>query len=250
MIDSFKAYSAYYDLLYQSKDYPVEALYIHSLLKKYAKTPVFSILEVGSGTGKHANLLADLEFSVTGIEPSKEMLKIARENANDRVSFNEGAANNFKLNAKFDACISLFHVISYLTTNDELIASFTNVYNHLNANGIFIFDCWYGPAVLHQIPEKRSKLLKDDKFSIQRNATPKMYWNENIVDVLYEIQVTQQDAIPISFTEKHRMRYFSLPELQLLATFTGFKILHTEEFLTKKKPSENSWGVCLILQKI
>jgi hypothetical protein len=45
------------------------------------------------------------------------------------------------------------------------------------------------------------------------------------------------------------MRHFSLPEIDYLASQNGFKVLGAEEFLTGLKPSKNTWGVCLVLQK-
>ena len=46
------------------------------------------------------------------------------------------------------------------------------------------------------------------------------------------------------------MRCFSIPEIELLANQTGFKLLHSEEFITRKAPAIDTWGVCFILQKI
>ena len=50
--------------------------------------------------------------------------------------------------------------------------------------------------------------------------------------------------------ELHPMRHFSHPEIELLAIHAGFKLLHSEEFLTAKPASKESWGVCFVLQKI
>jgi hypothetical protein len=49
--------------------------------------------------------------------------------------------------------------------------------------------------------------------------------------------------------EKHKMRYFFIPEIEL---FLGedFKIILAEEFLTGKKPGVNTWGVCFVLKRI
>jgi hypothetical protein len=46
------------------------------------------------------------------------------------------------------------------------------------------------------------------------------------------------------------MRHFSLSELEILAAKHGFNCLQTEEFLTSKKVSENTWGVCMVLRKV
>ena len=66
-IPVFDAYSRYYDLLYQDKDYDGEVDYIDSLLRKY-KTPGNDLLEFGSGTGKHGRLLIEKGYNITIID--------------------------------------------------------------------------------------------------------------------------------------------------------------------------------------
>jgi hypothetical protein len=46
------------------------------------------------------------------------------------------------------------------------------------------------------------------------------------------------------------MRYFSLPEIELFAALSGFKILTCKEMGTENEPNEKTWGVLFILQKI
>jgi ubiquinone/menaquinone biosynthesis C-methylase UbiE len=49
----FNAYARYYDLLYNDKAYHSESAYIHSIIKQYVPNAK-SVLELGSGTGAHA----------------------------------------------------------------------------------------------------------------------------------------------------------------------------------------------------
>jgi len=73
----FGEYARYYDLLYRDKDYAAEADYIARLVHEF-HPGAKSILELGSGTGIHAGLLAEKGFSVHGIERSAEMLARSR----------------------------------------------------------------------------------------------------------------------------------------------------------------------------
>jgi len=45
------------------------------------------------------------------------------------------------------------------------------------------------------------------------------------------------------------MRYFSMPEIDMLAAWSGFERVAAEEFLTGKTPGDDTWGVCLILRR-
>lgn len=91
----FKDYASYYDLLYQDKDYELETNYIINLIQEYGDwilNPVFAqgydghrqvqddnkILELGSGTGKHAILLAQKGYKLFGLDYSQEMVDIAK----------------------------------------------------------------------------------------------------------------------------------------------------------------------------
>ena len=56
-----------------------------------------------------------------------------------------------------DAAVALFHVVSYLTSETQLETFAANVARSLKPGGLFLFDFWYGPAVLAQKPEVRVK---------------------------------------------------------------------------------------------
>lgn len=244
----FNAYSYYYDLLYDDKDYIKETEYIKSILKSN-NIIKGNLLEFGSGTGKHGCLLARNGYTVHGIERSAEMVSQAQ--ATPGFSCEKGDISVIKMNRSYDAILSLFHVISYQTTNTELQAVFINAAAHLNTGGLFVFDFWYSPAVLTQRPVVRIKRIKDSQVEITRIAEPKIYPNKNCVDVNYTIFVKDlvNDKIH-TFQEVHPMRHFSLPEIDILSGEYGFERVKAEEFMTSNAPSEKTWGVCVILRKI
>lgn len=246
----FKKYSEYYDLLYKDKDYLGEADYIDSLLKEYAPE-ANSVLNLGCGTGRHDKILADRGYEIHGVDFSEEMLTEARKNETDKLKFYQGDITKFRLNKKFDAVLALFHVMSYQTNNDDILNVLKNTADHLESGGIFIFDCWYGPAVLTDRPAVRMKVVENDEVKVTRVAVPKIYPNENLVDVNYSLFVQdKKDDKIYTFEECHHMRYLFYPELSLLLQSQGFKIIRSEEWLTKKELDFNSWGACFVCMKI
>lgn len=243
----FNAYGRYYNMLYRDKDYEAEVAYIDALLK-YHGVSGSDLLEFGSGTGKHGRLLAERGYRVMGIERSAEM--VARAKATAGFNSQQGDIRTVRLGQKFDAVLSLFHVISYQVSNSDVQAVFARAAEHLQPGGLFLFDVWYSPAVYAQKPEVRVKRLADGDLEITRIAEPVAYPNENRIDVNYTIHAHKQsDGAFTSLTESHPMRHFSLPELDLLATGAGFERVAAEEFLTGKVPSEETWGVCLVLRR-
>src|SRR3954471_24084374 len=105
MTEVFDAYAAYYDLLYRDKDYPAEARYVQSLLRRHGISEG-AVLELGCGTGKHAEHLVRLGYSVQGIDLSPSMVEIARRRAPPelagRLQFSVGDARSTRLDKQFD----------------------------------------------------------------------------------------------------------------------------------------------------
>jgi hypothetical protein len=117
-------------------------------------------------------------------------------------------------------------------------------FDHLNDNGILIFDCWYGPAVLYQRPEVRIKKIINNEMDITRIAEPVHYQNDNIVLVNYYIFIKDINTNKIEeINEIHKIRYFFKPEIEMMLLNIGFEIIHFNTFLYEKEPDQNSWNV-------
>lgn len=249
MNSNFQDYSKYYDLLYKDKNYKEESNYVLQKLKSINPN-VHSVLELGCGSGNHAQYLCSNGLVVTGIERSEDMIAEALKKNITDFSPIHGDISNYKVEKKFDAAISLFHVISYLNNNEDLISCFKNTYDHLNSGGIFLFDIWYTPAVLTQRPETRVRKLEDESVRITRIAQSTLNHELNVVNVNFEVIIENKKSNTIStLQENHPMRHFSANEIDLLAKLTGFEVLEKEEFLSSQPASEKTWGVCFILQK-
>ena len=248
---TFQDYANYYNLLYKDKNYQSEADYIIGLLKEYSKIPITEILDLGCGTGKHDILLAETGFTVTGIDLSEKMIGIANKQKNKNTNFFVGDVRNAKLEKKFDAVISLFHVASYQTSNEDFGNYIKTAYDHLKPGGIFIFDFWYGPAVLTDLPQTKIKRVDNEEFSLMRFTESKLHPNENVVEVKFDIIVENKSTKIIEKTEEiHRMRYWFLPEIEFIAKLNGFKILDNLKWNTiNEKLDFNTWYGLTVLQK-
>lgn len=248
---AFDDYSQYYDILYGDKSYVEEVGYVNNLMKGCG-FPGGDILEFGSGTGGHGCLLVSKGYRVHGIERSLKMIQNAV--IKDGFTCEYGDACTVKLNKKFDIVLALFHVVSYQTSNDSLEAIFKNAAMHLKKGGLFIFDFWYTPAVNNFKPSVRVKRVANDEFSVTRIAEPTIYENKNMVDVNYTIFIEHNEIINsnknISFKETHSMRHLSLPEIEFLSKYCGFKLIKAEEFLTGSNLSETTWSACVVLERV
>jgi SAM-dependent methyltransferase len=250
----FDAYSHYYDLLYRDKDYAAEAQFVHDLVARHLPG-ARSVLDLGCGTGRHDLLLAELGYQVTGVDLSEKMVQLAQKAAlrdapaARRPGFLAGDARSVRLDRSFDVVLSLFHVMCYQAGNQDLAAAFATVRAHLKPGGIFIFDCWYGPAVLTERPAVRIKRLEEDGCSVIRVAEPVMHPNLNLVDVNYQVLVKDTATGEVQeLRESHRMRYLFRPELELLLAQAGLAIEDAFEWMTGREPGFDTWGVCFVVK--
>ncbi|HMS64412.1 MAG TPA: class I SAM-dependent methyltransferase [Ignavibacteria bacterium] len=247
----FNLYAKYYDLLYKDKDYFGESLYISKLIERFRPNSK-SILDLGCGTGRHDIIFAENGFQVTGVELSERMIEQANFNKSKAgfisdLNFIHHDIRNLKLNKKFDIVISLFHVISYQSSNSDLKKAILTAKEHLKEDGLFIFDFWYGPAVLTERPEKRFKLLEDEEIKVERFADPVLRINDNIVDVNYTVNIFDKaKMIQNEIQETHSMRYLFIPEIKILLDEMNMGVIHFEEWMTSEIPDENSWSALVI----
>ena len=77
-----------------------------------------------------------------------------------------------------------------------------------------------------------------------------MHINENVVDVNYEISITDKETDTNKITkETHSMRYFFIKELTFYLEHIGFSMLNYYEWMTLKEPNTHSWNVVIIAKK-
>jgi SAM-dependent methyltransferase len=242
----FNLYSQYYDLIYNSKDYSKEAKKVFDKIGISAP----KLLELGCGSGGHAAIFSELGSTITGLDLSRSMVEIANNKNIPNFNAIESDIEKFSLGNKFDAAISMFHVISYLNSNDSILNCFDCVANHLNSGGLFLFDFWFAPAVYHQGFEHRIKVFENENIKVTRESSTLLDITRNVANVGFDIMVfSKQSNQTQRIVEQHPMRCFSMPEIELFAEITGFKVdeffyLHSDE-----KPSINTWAITAKLRK-
>lgn len=256
----FGAYSHYYDLLYKDKDYAGEAAYVRSLIERY-HPGARSVLDLGCGTGRHALLLAENGYRITGVDRSSDMLSAVNSQLSSASpelaarlassgaapTFVQGDVRSVRTGKKFDVVISLFHVMSYQTSNDDLKAALQTVKAHLSPGGVLIFDCWYGPTVLTERATARTRHLENDRIAVVRDAEPVLHPNQNCVDVNYRLLITDKQSGAVEeLRETHTMRYLFSPEVELLLEASGLELRDSVEFMTNKPLGLDTWTAVFV----
>jgi SAM-dependent methyltransferase len=253
----FADYARYYNLLYRDKDYAGETDFILACLKRAGSEPA-SLLDLGCGTGRHSFEMARRGIAVTGVDLSDTMLAMGNaylKNAPAEPSLSlpvlhHGDARTVRLDEKFDAVVSLFHVMSYQNTEADALALLETAREHLHPGGLFLFDFWYGAGVLTDPPTERKKVMEDETVHILRHAEPVQRVNDNIIEVHYHITITdKRGGQTSSIIEMHPMRYWFLPELRHLAETAGFAVRAEGAWMEKAMPDKGTWNAWLCLSK-
>lgn len=231
-------YSQYYDLFYHEKNYKAEAAFVTDLLGRYGIVGGH-LMDLGCGTGHHAAEFAAAGFSVSGVDMSADML--ARADARrttlpgkvaQRLRFQQGDARTVRTDELYDAVVALFHVASYQTTNADFMAMCHTAATHLPRSGLFLFDCWYGPAVLADPPDVRIKRASSEETAVIRIAEPSMRPHDNTVAVNYTILLTDWKTQSVEIVlETHVMRYMFKPEVELMLDLSGFEVLDSMKWM-------------------
>lgn len=251
----YQKFADYYDTLYGYKNYFKESSFLNKLFKKYFKKKKLSILDVGCGTGSHALILAKFGHKVTGVDLSDKMIKVAKKKAKEskiKVDFKKGDARKTNLKKKFDVVLLMFNVIGYQLKNEEVASVFKTAGRHLKKGGLLVFDCWFGPAVLSQKPEKRRKIIKKNKSEkLIKSANPSLDILSQTVGINYQIIRIAGKKILDKVEEIHKIRFLFPQEINNYLKGAGFQLVNISPFMRiDKKPTLNDWNITVIAKKI
>lgn len=108
--------------------------------------PSGRILDVGCGSGRDMRHFIDLGYYVEGIEPSREMAKIARSRTGAII--HEIAAEQIDFSNQFDgvwACASLLHV-----DRSKMEETYNSIMRSLKRSGVFYFSLKSGAGIVRK----------------------------------------------------------------------------------------------------
>lgn len=252
-MEVFQDYAYYYNAFYRDKDYTKEAKQVDELIRKYGNH-VQDVINYGCGTGKHDVELSKLGYSCTGIDLSQTMIEVAKQNSREienQIDFLVADIRTYEPSKKYDAVISLFHVMSYQNSNEDILGAFQSARKALDKGGLFLFDAWYGPGVLSDKPVVRAKEVEDEQYELIRIARPVMYDKTNVVDVCYKVLVINKETnVTKTINEVHSMRYFFRPEIELLLKQAGFELIENLDCNTLGETDFNSWTSYFIAKAV
>ena len=244
-----QGYADQYDLFYGDKDYESECDLLEQAVQRYCQEPVHTILDMGCGTGNHSIPLARRGYQVHGVDISENMLAHAVEKT-QKVTFkyppvfSQGDVRSVDFGNQFDAVLMMFAVLGYQLTNEDALAALRTVRKYLKPGGLFIFDVWYGPAVLAIRPSDRIKIILTADGKVIRTASGSLDTTHQVGEVRYHVWRLSGDRVISETEEAHAMRFFFSIELELLLSNCGLTLVSLTAFPSLEQAAdETTWNV-------
>jgi len=206
---------------------------------------------MGCGTGRHLEEFVKRGLKCDGFDLSMEMLSHARERLTGKeVGLSQGNITDFENDKKYDMVVSMFAVMGYLTQNEQLVAGIETARKHLNPAGIFVFDGWFGPAVLSERPETRYHEYRKGQDTIVREVTPHLDPVQQTVAVHYEVSERRDGNLVRQIEENHKMRFMFVQEMKLALETAGLQFVHYCPFLDPDgELSIGTWNATFVARK-
>jgi SAM-dependent methyltransferase len=251
----FRGYAKFYDRLYADKDYVAECRFLERVFAKNGVTHGASVLDLGCGTGGHLIPMARSGYDVTGVDRSREMISIA-----EAKTLSEGLTpsllvadvRDLALGRTFDAVVAMFAVVGYQLSNRDLASMFSVARDHLDVGGLFVFDAWFGPAVLTEKPEVKRKMIPlDDGETLVRVATPTLDVIAQTVRVDYTLEREGAGGSVHEVAESHTVRFLFAQEVAYFLEVAGFEVSGLMPFMREGEvPTSQDWNVTWVARAV
>jgi SAM-dependent methyltransferase len=217
------SYAAIYDAFYRGKDYRGEATAVDRAIQGL-RPGARDLLELGTGTGGHARFFAR-RYALTGVERSPDMLQLARAKLdlpNVRL-IRADLARIRRFPGRYDACVSLFHVLNYLPrpTVPRLLERIASA---LRPAGVLVVDSWNALAVARVGPTRRRMTFRAGGERIVRSVVPRVDWTGGVCALEIQVERHPPGRPVVRTRELHRMAFYAPTELAALVAGAGFEV--------------------------
>ncbi len=203
-------------------------------------------LDVACGTGNVTIRLATKFKDVFAVDLSEDML---------REAFEKLKANKIKgkvicqdmtelsLNKKFDLITSVLDSTNYIIEEEGIISYFKSIYEHLNDDGIFIFDInsYY----------KLSEILGNNIYTYSEEEV--FYtWENTFEDDLLSMFLTffvKKGELYERFEEEHLERAYKEEEIEKYLRLSNLEVINKFDGYTNCDVQENSERLVYVVKK-
>ncbi len=208
--------SPYYHLLYrqrntaEAKDFTVN-LNSHLQLQPHAR-----LLDVGCGRGRHACLLHQYGYDVTGIDLSVANIAYALRYQTSGLQFFAHDMRSLYYQLHFDAVVNLFTSFGYFATDEQHLRVLKNMANALKPGGILVLDYLNSDMITCNLATEEVREIEGITFYLQKRIEDNRVVKKIFIE---DHQHTEQ-------FEEH-VALFTYNDFSRMFKESGFEIVNT-----------------------
>jgi SAM-dependent methyltransferase len=217
-------HAGWYDRWHHGKEYAAEVAQLRAIFA--AEGPVESVLDLGCGTARHLELLAEAGHEVVGVDQAEGMVARARERLapfGSRAEVVRADMLDVELGRQVDAVIMMFSVIGYLNTTERVLAALSTAHRHLRPGGLLVFDTFDAARVLRDGPSGGVTMIPDGSQTLIRQTAGRLHVKEQVYEIIMKLWLFDGDRLADHSEESHPMRFFLPRELDLILGLAGFE---------------------------
>ncbi len=245
---SYSDFAQFYDRLQTDVDYKKRTEYLLEIFKRYDRLPTL-LLDLACGTGGFSLEFYQKGIDVIGVDPSVEMLGVAREKC-----YQKGinmlllcqSASGLDLYGTVDGAICCLDSINHIIDEEELQKSFNRVSLFLEKDRLFIFDV--NTMYKHQnvLSSKTFVSETDDVLCLWRNSD----CTENgMVDIRLDFLNKNKNGTYNRYVEEFSERAYSDEILQKMCDNAGLQVVAVLGDLSENSPKVNEERIIYVTRK-
>lgn len=236
--------AAYYDQIMIHVNYPRWAQYVDAIFRKQNFSFDQPLLDVGCGTGKFLLEMQKLGYHGDGLDPSAEMLNIARAALPDSRFLHGGFPDLPDIpNGKYNLITCLYDSMNYLADEAAFRETLQTVYEKLASPGIFVFDLVSEFHCKYYFKDYIDSEVLDEDAAYTRESK---YDSENKIQQTW-VRIYTPDGV---FEEAHEQRIFDFYEIRrMIQKESDFKLLNIYDEFSFDKAGKRTGRGHFVLKK-
>jgi SAM-dependent methyltransferase len=258
MHHDFYRQAEYYDIAFSYRGVPLEVDFLQAMHAKHAHRPLTSAIELCCGPGYHALEFARRGVRSAGLDLAPDMVRILRAAAESQGLTVQGVVDDmkaFQLAERFDLAYNLLTSISYLTSNDDVLAHMRTVAAHLEDGGVYVVENNHPKDFFEgehfkpsQWTMQRDGLVVETTWMVDR---PKISWVDQTYVVKARYRVKDGDKT-LEFVDEAPLRMLLPLEMSALAAQAGLKLVASFGDWDERRPLDDdpaSWRNIAVFRK-
>ena len=205
----------YYHTLYQHRDEEEAELFMRNITNFLKLDKENYICDLACGKGRHALFLSTLGYRVLGLDLAENSIRIAQENASDRLGFDVHDMREVYSENTFDAVFNLFTSFGYFDSKSDNLKVLAAIHHMLKDDGVLVIDFMNAQKVIAHLVSEEVKSLDGIDFRIKRS-----YDGQHIFKNI------QFDDAGEHFDFTERVQGLKRVDFEQLLKQAGFELMH------------------------